>query len=445
MAVDTENWDNLSDDDFMNALENASYGPEDETIEDTDQNTEPETTEPEDTEPNDLSDDEDQDNEEPGFEDDGDDFEEHSQAENDSNNESGETQDSGTEAGSEEETGNDSEEDSKSDGDTGSEKAETAEEIDYKKEYAKILEEKAKYEDFYNQVTGEFVANGRKTKGFDDPKKIIQAQQMAAGYTEKMVAFKKYKPFMNTLKEKGILDNPDKFNFAMSLLDGDPEALKKQIKSLEIDPFEMDMDNINYVPKNQIASDIEIALDEVMETASQYGIDDKVQKIISKDWDDRSVIELLEDPQNSADLINHISSGVYDVVQDRIAEKQRIDVNGVYISKPAIEQYREAARELEQEYMEYMQTQNQGNSEPQQTNAEATQEPAEYVNPEQTRQAEEYKAKVEKQNAQTNEARRKATSLSRKKRGTRKPKPQIDPLTLDDDKFTDYLDSLIQG
>jgi len=328
---------------------------------------------------------------------------------------------------------------------SGSGEAETAEEIDYKKEYAKILEEKAKYEDFYNQVTGEFVANGRKTKGFDDPKKIIQAQQMAAGYTEKMVAFKKYKPFMNTLKEKGILDDPDKFNFAMSLLDGDPEALKKQIKSLEIDPFEMDMENINYVPKNQIASDIEVALDEVMETASQYGVDDQVQRIIAKDWDDDSVIELLEDPQNSADLINHISSGVYDVVQDRIAEKRRIDVNGVYISKPAIEQYREAAQELEREYMQYLETQNQVADEPQQTNVEPQSQQQAYVDPVQTRQAEEYKAKVEKQNAQTNEARRKATSLSKKKRGTRKPKPQIDPLALDDDKFTEYLDSLIQG
>jgi len=108
MAANTENWDDLNDEDFMIALENASYGPVDDNIEDTDQNTEPEPTEPEETEPNDLSDDEDQDNEESGFEDDGDDFEEYSQAENDSNTEVAEAQEGETEAGSDNGTENDS-------------------------------------------------------------------------------------------------------------------------------------------------------------------------------------------------------------------------------------------------------------------------------------------------------------------------------------------------
>ena len=445
MSDKIQNLDELGDDEFMQALEDASYQEpeltedENENFEDTAQEEAPEEEVETEPETNEQIDDEAQDSGEEDNETFDDILEENAQAENDSEVEPED------EAGSEQAENENENEESKDE----NEPEDTAEELNYKEEYAKLLEESAKYQDFYNQVTGEFVANGRKTKGFDDPQKIIKAQQMAAGYSEKMLAFKQYRPFMNALKEKGMLEDPEKFNFAMQLLEGDPEALKKQLQNSEIDPAEIDMDEINYVSKNQISSDIEIALDDVMETATQYGVDEQIQKIISNDWDDESVIELLEDPQNSTDLINHISTGVYDVVLDRMADKRRVDVNQVYTRKPKIEQYREAAIELEQEYMQYLQTQEgleDGNASEGQPEPEAnTQtEQAEWIGKIDNEQTKEYKAKVEKQNAKTNEARRKATSLSKKKRGTRKPKQAVDPLKLNDEDFTDFLDSMIQ-
>jgi hypothetical protein len=68
---------------------------------------------------------------------------------------------------------------------------------------AKELEELRKYKEFYDKVTGEFVANGRKVRGFTDPDKLIQAQQMAYGFSEKMAAFKKYKPYIKAIEDKG--------------------------------------------------------------------------------------------------------------------------------------------------------------------------------------------------------------------------------------------------
>jgi hypothetical protein len=438
MSDEINNLDDMSDDDFMQALDDASYEESNESveenIEDTDQVDDQEPEETLEAETNEQIDDEAQDSED----DDDYDFdelaEENSQAENDDNEE--ESEDDSEDPENENANDQPGEED----------ESKETEELDYKAEYAKILEEKAQYEDFYNKVTGEFVVNGKKTRGFTDPEKIIQSQQMAGGFSEKMVAFKAYRPFMNTLKEKGMLDNPEKFNLAMQLLEGDPEALKKQLKDANIDPFEMGMENINYQSKNQVSSNIEIALDDVMESASQYGVDAQVREIISNDWDDDSVIELLEDTQNSSDLINHISSGIYDIVQDRISEKRRVDVNQVYTSKPAIEQYREAAVELENEYMQYLQSNDaqssQEEQEPQKTLVQAD-EPADWIDGVNNQQTEEYAQKVEKQKAKTNEARRKATSLSKKKRATRKQKTEVDPLLLDDDGFTEYMDSLI--
>jgi len=435
MSVDL---DTLNDEEFMQALDDAAYEEPEANNEDTDLQDESEPDASNEAEANEQIDDEVQDN----AEDDEDDFdqivEENSQAENNNEEEPDTT-------GSDESENNDDNAEAGEQGDSDKK----AEELDYKAEYAKILEEKIELENFRNEITGEFIANGKKTRGFTDPKKIIQSQQMAAGLGEKMAAFKPYRPFMNTLKEKGMLDNPEKFNLAMQLLDGDPEALKKQLKEANIDPFEMDMENINYVPKNQVANNIEIALDDVMENATQYGVDSQIREIISNDWDDDSVIELLEDSQNSADLINHMSTGIYDIVQERMSDKRRVDVNQVYTNKPKIEQYREAVIELENEYMQYMQQQEsqQVLDQNQQVDQNApevnTVEQTNWIDNISNEQSDEYKAKVEQQNSKTNEARRKATSLSKKKRGTRKPKQQVDPLKMDDEAFTAYMDSII--
>jgi len=62
----------------------------------------------------------------------------------------------------------------------------------------------AEYErlkNFYETIANaEFVANGKKVKGFTDPEKIIRSQQMAYGYSDKMRGFNEYRPFLKALK-----------------------------------------------------------------------------------------------------------------------------------------------------------------------------------------------------------------------------------------------------
>jgi len=430
-------YDSLSDEEFLNALEEAgSVRPEDEEENATEDGNVEDTNQPEDSEEeidteaetNDLIDDEDLDTEET------------------SGSELEEEEEGNAQEEIDSEEGESDEEEPEDETETKDESDETdqeTEEVNYEKQYKELMEQNKKlkeFEDFYNQVTSEFVANGKKVKGFTDPRKIIESQQMAAGFSDKMAGFSKYKPFMNAIKDHGFLDNPEKFNLAMNLIDGDKEAIKKHIKDLEIDPFEFDMENINYEGKNQVASNIEIAYDEVLENAKANNVDNRVQQVIGKEWDDQSVIALLEDPQSSADLITHLSTGAYDVVQDRIYEKKRTDVNGVFSKKPMIEQYREAAAEIEYEYLTAMQNQ-QLEPEGQQIDEEAVQ--AEMKRIEKERMSKEYVSKVEKQNAKANEARKKATSLSRKKPRTKTKKVVFDPTNASDEEFTKYLDSIM--
>jgi hypothetical protein len=275
---------------------------------------------------------------------------------------------------------------------------------------------------------------------------------MAAGFSEKMKAFKKYRPFLNPLKEKGIIDNPDKFNLMLSALDGDKEAIKTLIKEHNIDPMELDVDNVNYKPQNHVASELELALDDILDNAKQFGIDDKVQKVIANEWDDKSVVELLQDPQSQADLIEHMSSGIYDIVQERIMQKRIADPYGTFSSLPAIDQYRAAANELEAEYLQWVQQQQAQQQAQVQPMPSAPQQPQ--VQGQNQQQVEQY-AQAQAQNQQqkrneeerrkVDEERKRAASVSRKKPRSRpKQKQEFDPMALSDDEFEDLLNSFIQ-
>ena len=440
-------YDKLSDEEFEDMLDNID--DVDDTVEDTDQD-DVESNEPEtETDTKDDDDDQDWDTEEDDGEDEEDGSEEnaHDLAEDD--NESTE-EDESDETGSEDE--DDSEEETEDQ--PSPENMTDKNKIDYQKAYEDALVDKARLEEFFRESTQDFVANGKKMSAPKDPKKITQAFQKAAGFDEKMKSFKKYRPFITPLQEKGIIDNPDKFNLMMNALDGDQEAIKKMISDAEIDPIELDMDNINYQPKNAVASNIELAYGDVMESASQNGVRDQVQKVVSGDWDDDSVLELLDDPQNSADLVNHLSTGIYDLVQERIAQKTMSDPHSIYSSKKSIEQYREAAQELEQEYKMFldqqqvadqgqpeqnMQVQDNGyGNQEYQFSEDEIQEEIERIKQERT-----YEAKVNKKNAQAAEGRKRAASLSKKKPRSKKRNTTFDPGKLSDDEFTAYLDSMI--
>ena len=206
------------------------------------------------------------------------------------------------------------------------------------------------YKAFYDAVVNtEFVVNGKKTKGFADPKKIIQSQQMAGGFSEKMAGFKKYRPFMAPLKERGMLEDKAKFDLAMNLVDGDKEAIKEHLKSLKIDPLDLDMETIEYTPKPATTSEEALVLEDTMERARNAGIEDRVRDIVGKEWDDDSFKEFVTNSAVRNDLLNHIETGVYDTVQDKMLELSRLDYDGAYGDLSTVEKYRVAVRALNNE------------------------------------------------------------------------------------------------
>jgi len=175
-----ENYDKMSDEDFEDLLDNID--DIEDPIEDTDQIDEESDSEEEEAETNEEDDDFLDDTEEDS-EDEEDDLDEENSHEIEDDDEDD----------TEESTEDDAKdtEDDESEDQVAPEDMTTQDKIDYQKAYEEALAEKDEYQAFYNQVTSEFVANGKTMRGFSDPKKIIQAQQMAAGFGEKMKAFKK--------------------------------------------------------------------------------------------------------------------------------------------------------------------------------------------------------------------------------------------------------------
>lgn len=310
-------------------------------------------------------------------------------------------------------------------------------------ETAKIDEsEYNKYKEFYEKVTGaEFMANGRKVKGLVDPDKIIQSQQMSHGFSDKMAGFKKYRPYMNPLKERGMLEDPEKFNLAMNLIDGDREAIKKHLKSLDIDPIvDLDIEKINYTGKNHVTSSSSINIDDALESARSHGVEDRIRKVIGEQWDEASFNEFANDANTRKDLIEHMADGTYDNVQDKISEIKRTDFDGSFSSLKSTDQYRRAIQVLRQE------TQSEGLVE-----AKAKEEADRLAKVEEEknkileeRKLAEYKAQVEKKNNQVREERKKASSISRKKPKA-KPAAKFDPMKLEGDELDNFVDSLIMA
>lgn len=347
-----------------------------------------------------------------------DDEEEHTLVEDyDSDDEAGEA-DEAPDEGSEDGT----ETEAKSDG-----KESDTDEIDYKAFYDAV-------------VNTEFVVNGRKTKGFSDPKKIIQSQQMAGGFSEKMAGFKQYRPFMAPLKERGMLEDPAKFNLAMNLIDGDKEAIKAHLKSLEIDPLDLDMDQIKYSGRSVIAAPETLVIEDVMERARASGIEDRVRQVVGKEWDVESFREFTNNEAVRNDLLQHIETGAYDLVQDKMLEMSRLDYDGRFGSMSTVNRYRAAVIELQKE--QQVASQRAVPTKPVTPSKSSVE--AEKAKIEQARKERAYKEKVAKEEAQRIQQRKRASSMSKK---TVKPKakPQFDPMKVEGQELDALMDFLASG
>ena len=312
-----------------------------------------------------------------------------------------------------------------------------------------------KLKKFYDEIANaEFVANGKKVKGFTDPSKIIRSQQMLHDYSNKMRGINEYKPYLKTLKDKGIIGNEEKFNFAMSLLDGDKATIKKHLESLKIDPVDLELDddaNAQYSPRNYMPSKESLVLDEAMDIARSSGVEDKLRTVIAKEWDEESFGEFLRDPRVRNDLITHMQDGSFDTIQNKMTEMEMLDLTGSFRGLKSTDKYRAAIAEINREIQYQYNRQSVNPSIPQQqqyyrsapVGQNQYQPNAEAERLALAAKEAEYKAMAEKK-LRDDEARKRAAMITKKKSVTVTQK-KFDPLALEDDDLDNFVNELIAG
>lgn len=296
--------------------------------------------------------------------------------------------------------------------------------------------EEPNYKEFYEKVAlAKFTANGREVEGFKNPEDLIRAQQMLHGYSDKMKVFKEYKPFLKALEERKITGDSDKFNLAMSLLDGDPEAIKKVLKEKNIDPLELDLEDIKYAPKNMLPSQAQMLIEETYEQAENLGIGDKFNRVISKDWDVQSLQEFVSNGAVRNDLMQHLKDGTYDIVQNEIKRMELLDSTGVLDGMTSVEKYRAAISRLQQQAPKAKEV---AAKEPKTPMVDKVAVAAK------AKEEAEFKRKAAEREQKADEARKKAASVSKKKVASKpKPKPKLEELK--GDEFRNAFKEMLMG
>ena len=223
-----------------------------------------------------------------------------------------------------------------------------ADEPEVPENFKQIYEEYKQLKEFQEQLGTEFVANGKKVKGSLNPQELIKAQQMAMGLSKRFEAFNKYRPYLKPLQDRKLIENEEQFNLMLSVMDGDKEAIKKLIKDKEIDIVDLDTDEINYQNESKVADDIQVKAQDFLERLEDYGVQDKAD--IVNNWDGESVYKVLNEPAVRDDLLTHMANGAFDGVMNKVEEKKLKDFSGRLSSVPTIDLYIETARELAAEY-----------------------------------------------------------------------------------------------
>ena len=320
----------------------------------------------------------------------------------------------------------------------------TTDTIDYQKQYADLVEKSKAATEFYEKVAGvKFKANGKEVEGFKDPQKIIQAQQMAYNYSEKMAGFKQYRPYMGPLKERGMLDDPTKFDLAMSLIDGDKEALKQHMANIGVDPMELDMETISYTAAPKTSSRDMLAIEDALEAAKTHGVEDKVYSTVMKEWDDDSFKEFIGNKAVQNDLITQMASGDYDVVMGKVAQLSVIDDS--FSNMKMVDKYRAAINELNSEVVPAASPTPATAVPPEvpivDTQALAAEESAKIA----AKAVEEYKAKVNKARNEKAKADREKATVASKPKSTTTSISKHDPMALSGKEISDMLDRMMMG
>jgi hypothetical protein len=169
----------------------------------------------------------------------------------------------------------------------------------------------------YQALMSDFKASGRTVK-LESPDDARRLMQMGYDYTNKMRDMKPHLKVLKTLEHNDLLD-AEKINFAIDLMKGNPEAIKKFLKDKEIDPIDLSLeDSPDYVATDHSVSDEQVALDEVLDSIRSTETFPRLAQVITKEWDKPSQEVLMGIPSLIGVINDHMQQGYYDQIVAKV-------------------------------------------------------------------------------------------------------------------------------
>ena len=185
-----------------------------------------------------------------------------------------------------------------------------------KPDAAEPAQEQIDYQAAYADLMKPFKASN-KTVAPESPEELRALAQKGVRFTEKMMAIAGQLKRVKMLDAAGISEND--LNLLIDIKNGDANAIRSHLQSLNIDPMDIDnQDQTRYQPNNHSVSDQDVAfglaLDEAIATedGATFVVD------IDKSWDPESKEHLRNNPDVLNTLLDQKRSGVFDKVVEQI-------------------------------------------------------------------------------------------------------------------------------
>ncbi len=163
-----------------------------------------------------------------------------------------------------------------------------------------------------------FTANGKQMK-IDSVEDAIKLMQMGAGFNKKMAALKPQLKSVKLLEDNKI--DQERLALLIDVSKGNQAAISKLLAESNIDPLNLKVSS-EYTPTTYTVSDSELELKDTLDDLKGTPHFGQVLDLVSNKLDEKSKQLLLSNPDNLRVLSDHMASGIYTKVMDRV-ETQR--------------------------------------------------------------------------------------------------------------------------
>ncbi len=215
---------------------------------------------------------------------------------------------------------------------SGSEETESQDEADDSEEVVEEPQGEFNYETSYNQLMKPLKVSGKEVqiKSQDDMRNLAQ---MGVDYSRKMTDIKPLRVIGETLTSAGLIVDGRLDEAALTrLIDiskGDKNAMAQLMAENNIDPMDVETDDINYVPTARMADEGSIAIQDIERELESRGSVNAVVQELDK-LDEKSKQFFNNSPENLLNLDNDIRSGAYEKIMGAVQyEKTLGRLNGM--------------------------------------------------------------------------------------------------------------------